>query len=322
MTRITFLSPVQDDIFAVEKLMKSQSDGYNVELKAALDHLLSSGGKRIRPAITILLGRIFGAEYDRLITLAASIELLHTATLVHDDLIDASLLRRNIPTLNAQWSPGATVLTGDFMFAQAARLAANTESVPAIKLFAQTLSTIVNGEITQLFSTRCSADREEYYQRIYAKTASLFETAASSAALISPVDAAIVEISRGFGYEIGMAFQIIDDILDFTGEQATLGKPVGNDLRQGIVTLPAIYYVENYPKDPDVQALLNGVFFNDENRIERTVMAIRRSGAIQGALNEARVFAQRGLQHLRHLPDSPERQSLEELTEYIVQRDL
>ena len=120
--------------------------------------------------------------------LSAAIEMLHTATLVHDDLIDGSLLRRGLPTLNSQWSPGATVLTGDFMFARAAELAARTESIEAMKLFAQTLGEIVNGEITQLFTSRCNLDRENYFRRIFAKTASLFRTCCCSAALISPVD--------------------------------------------------------------------------------------------------------------------------------------
>ena len=119
-----------------------------------------------------------------MITLAAAIELLHTATLVHDDLIDGSLLRRGMPTLNSQWSPGATVLTGDFLFACAAKLAADTHSIPVMSLFSTTLTVIVNGEITQLFTSRCRANREDYYQRIYAKTASLFETSAKSAAMI------------------------------------------------------------------------------------------------------------------------------------------
>src|SRR5665648_237005 len=165
--------------------MREQADGQNLDLKAALDHLIDSGGKRIRPNITLLTGKLFNGEMDCLITLSAAIELLHTATLVHDDLIDGSLLRRGIPTLNSQWSPAATVLTGDYLFAKAANLAAQTNSIPVMKLFSNTLGTIVNGEITQLFSSRCNANREHYYRRIYSKTASLFETSCLAAAIIS-----------------------------------------------------------------------------------------------------------------------------------------
>src|SRR5450759_2356384 len=136
---VSFLVPVQEDIQAVEDLMRSQAEGRHPDLKAALDLLLSSGGKRIRPTLTLLSGKMLGAPDDRLITLAAAIELLHTATLVHDDLIDGSLLRRGIPTLNSKWTPAATVLTGDFIFARAAKLAADTGSVALMKVFATTL---------------------------------------------------------------------------------------------------------------------------------------------------------------------------------------
>jgi geranylgeranyl pyrophosphate synthase len=142
---------------------------------------------------------------------------VHTATLVHDDLIDGALLRRGIVTLNAQWSPAATVLTGDFIFARAAKLAAETDSVPVMRLFAETLATIVNGELTQMFTSRGLASREDYLQRIYAKTASMFELATAAAALLSPVGLPVVNEVRRFGTDVGMAFQIVDDP-DFTGE--------------------------------------------------------------------------------------------------------
>src|SRR4030065_2439612 len=183
----TFTTPIEDQIRLVEERMPTQADGHHRAVGAALNHLLSSGGKRIRVIVTLLTGKMLGADPDKLITLAAAIESLHTATLVHDDLIDGALIRRGIPTLNAQWSPAATVLTGDFIFAQAARLAADTQSIQVMQLFSETLATIVNGEITQLFSSRWSSDRADYYRRIYAKTASLFETAASAPGLLCSV---------------------------------------------------------------------------------------------------------------------------------------
>ena len=142
---------------------------------------------------------MLGSPEDKLVTLGAAMELLHTATLVHDDLIDGSLLRRGMPTLNARWSPAATVLTGDFLFARAAKLAAETDHLPLMKLFAETLATIVNGELTQLFTSRGLINRKNYYQRIYAKTASLFEMSARAAAMISPVDEEMIESMRIFG---------------------------------------------------------------------------------------------------------------------------
>jgi geranylgeranyl pyrophosphate synthase len=319
-----FSTLVQDDIQSVEDLMRQQAEGRHEDLVAALDVLISSGGKRIRPTITILVGRMLGAPHKQLITLAAAIEMLHTATLVHDDLIDGSLLRRGMPTLNSQWSPGATVLTGDFMFARAAELAANTDSLPAMKLFAQTLSEIVNGEMNQLFQSHCSLSRDKYFDRIYAKTASLFRTSCCSAALISPVSDRVVDGMCTFGYEIGMAFQIVDDILDFTGEQRTLGKPVGGDLSSGLFTLPTIIYLEDHQDEPEIKELSSGDcdILEDDERLASLVEAIRSSDAIQKSHQEAEKFVKRGLDELLKQPISEERRALEEIADYIIQRNI
>lgn len=316
-----FMYLVQDDIQRVENLMRSQADDRHPDLEAALNHLLSSGGKRVRPVVALLTGQMLSAHPGKMIPLAAAIELLHTATLVHDDLIDGAILRRGIATLNSQWSPAATVLTGDFFFARAAKLAAETDSLPVIKLFAETLSTIVNGEITQLFSSRGVASRENYDRRIYAKTASLFELATTSGALLSLADESLVENARRFGNALGMAFQIVDDVLDFTGDQSTVGKPVASDLRQGLITLPALYYLEAYPNDPDMEQLMRGALGGDAV-ISRLVSAIRLSGAIQKSLNEAQNYIEHGLEILKLFPDNPQRHALEELARYVVKRDL
>jgi geranylgeranyl pyrophosphate synthase len=323
LNAVSFIAPVQEELQALEKLMRSQANGYTADLRAALDLLISAGGKRIRPAFSILTGKMLGAPHVELMNVAAAIELLHTATLVHDDLIDGSILRRGMPTLNSRWSPGATVLTGDFIFARAAKMAAETDSVPVMTLFSHTLTVIVDGEIVQLLgSSRCKADRENYNRRIYAKTASLFETAGKSAALVSPVDDEVVDIMGRFGCEIGMAFQVVDDILDFTGEQTTVGKPVGSDLRQGIVTLPAIYYAEDHPEDPDAQYMIRGECLPTEGMAVRLVNAIRSSDAIHKSHQEAVQYVERALELLRSLPATTERYALEDLANYIVQREL
>jgi geranylgeranyl pyrophosphate synthase len=321
LTRVNFLALVQDRILLVEELMRSQSDGHHPGLGAAMEHLLASGGKRVRPAVALLTGDMLGASTDRVETLGAAIELLHTATLVHDDLIDGALLRRGIATLNSQWSPAATVLTGDYIFARAAKLAAETNSIPVMRLFSQTLATIVNGELTQLFASRGLASRDDYFQRIYAKTASMFELATAAAAMLSPADSFLVEEMRQFGYDIGMAFQIVDDVLDFTAEQATLGKPVASDLRQGLITLPALFYVERHPEDAEMQSILEGHFFSDE-RIDRLVNSIRESGAIQYSMNVAQEYVDSGLMKLHRQRPGPARDALEELSRYIVDRNL
>jgi geranylgeranyl pyrophosphate synthase len=259
------------------------------------------------------------APLEKLITLGAAVELLHTATLVHDDLIDGSLLRRGMATLNARWSPPATVLTGDFLFARAAILAAETDHLPLMKLFSETLATIVSGELTQMFSSRGLINRENYYKRIYAKTASLFEMTSRAAAMVSPVDETEIEAMRDFGYQIGMAFQVVDDILDFNGEQAAVGKPLGSDLLNGLVTLPAIYYAEANPDDPDVLSLPIGGWTHTEN-MTRLVEKIRASDSSKKAMREAEEHVDRALDRLNAMQACAEREALENLAKYIVDR--
>lgn len=301
--------------------MRAQADGHHPDLGDAMDLLVTAGGKRIRPALTILTGKMFGAAHVPLISLASAIEILHTATLVHDDLIDGALLRRGKPTLNSRQSPGPTILTGDFLFACAADLVADTQSADIMQAFSQTLAIIINGEIVQLFGSRCKADRDNYLQRIYAKTASLFETSAKTPAMLAGASAETVEAMRQYGREVGIAFQIIDDILDYTGDQVVVGKPLGSDLRQGIVTLPALHYAEMYPTTKNSRALVEGNCLNDE-QITMLVEDIRGSDAIQRSHQEAVRYVESGLNSLRRVPTSPERYALEALAHYIVERNL
>jgi geranylgeranyl pyrophosphate synthase len=322
LSSITFFTSVQDQLRFVEQRIREQAgEDHHPDLRSALEHLLSAGGKRIRPTLGLLVGNMLGAPEEKLITLGASVELLHTATLVHDDLIDGALLRRGMPTLNARWSPAATVLTGDFLFARAAKLAAETDYLPLMKLFAETLATIVNGELTQMFTARGVIERDNYYQRIYAKTASLFEMASLAATMVATDDEEMRGSMKVFGYEVGMAFQIVDDILDFTGDQTAVGKPIGSDLLNGLVTLPAIYFAEANPNNKDILSLPNGGW-KDTERVQRLVDTIRQSKAIQQAMDEARQAINRALKSLSDAPVSPEREALEDLAKFIVDRKI
>ena len=321
MNTALLFAPVQTGLLEVEALLRAQADGAHPDLRAALEHLLTSGGKRIRPALCLLTGQMLGGSHPKLVTLSAAVEMLHTATLVHDDLIDGALLRRGMPTLNAHWTPAATVLTGDFMFARAAKLAAEADTLPLMKLFAKTLAIIVNGELAQQFTSRGVISREDYANRIYAKTASLFEMATRAAAMVSPVDEETHEALRQYGYYLGMAFQIMDDILDFTGEQETVGKPVGSDLLQGLVTLPAIYYAETHPNDPDVVCLTGGCYTENE-RMERLIESIRGSNAVERAMQEAEDFVERASEKLAGMPENEEKGALQELARFIVDRKI
>ncbi len=316
----TVTAPVERALQAMEDLLYRQADGFHADLQAALHHLLQAGGKRMRPSVALLSGHLVDADEEALIYLAAALEMLHTATLVHDDLIDGALLRRGVPTLNAQWSPAATVLTGDFLFARAARLAALTRSVRVMERFAETLSTIVNGEIHQLFEGGGYTDRETYYWRIYAKTASLFELATTAAADLGHPSEEEARALQRYGYALGMAFQIVDDVLDFRGDQAQVGKPVGRDLQNGIVTLPALLYLMRHPEDETFQGLLQGRRLAREE-VQALVARIQASGAVEEALEEARAFVEEALDALQVFSPSPEREALASLARYVVERD-
>jgi geranylgeranyl pyrophosphate synthase len=314
-----FTELVLSDLIKVEERMRETPLGVDPNLKAAIKQLLSSGGKRLRPTLALLSGEMLGADPQKVITLAAAIEMLHTATLVHDDLIDGALLRRGNPTLNAQWSAGATVLTGDFIFARAAQLAAETGSLELMRIFAQKLMVMVNGEITQLFGTSSGNIRKDYFNRIYEKTASLFEVATHGAALLSNCDEKLRQEMKAFGYEVGIAFQIVDDILDFTGDQEKVGKPVGSDLRQGLLTLPAIRYFEVHPEDPATDNIFNGRS-DGESDLEEVIQRIKNSDAINESFEEARDFISSARNRLSQMPPGVKRDALFDLADYAVQR--
>jgi len=312
--------PIQRELSFVETRMREVPAGHHEILTGAIQTLYDSGGKRVRPALTLLTAGLFKANFEHTIAVAAAVEMLHTATLVHDDLIDGALLRRGAPTLNAIWSSDISVLVGDYLFARGANLIAEVENVRVMDLFANTLAVILNGEITQKFS-KWHIDRAEYDQRIYAKTAALFVLCTQSAAILGGSSQRDFEALSVFGRQVGMAFQIVDDILDFVSTSEQIGKPVGGDLRQGIFTLPAIYFAENHPHDKDVITLLE----NQNGRstlTQRVIEKIQHSGSIEAAMEEARQFALEGKQAIEHFTPSVYKDSLLAIADQVVNRKM
>ena len=316
---LNLLDLVRDDLVRVESKMQAIGSGETyAPLAEAFLALLGSGGKRLRPALALAAYGFFAhPASDKAIAVAAAVETLHNATLVHDDLIDNALVRRGITTLNAVWNKGATVLAGDYLFARAAGFAAETEDVRVIQLFAETLRTIVEGELRQLFSSRqWRQQKDAYYPRIFAKTASLFASATRSGAILGGATAEQEQALYDYGHCFGMAFQIVDDILDFAGDEAKLGKPVGGDLRQGIITLPFFYYLHAQPDPTPVIALLE----KGDAGVGEVIAAVRASGAIGQALTEARAFSEQAKAALTGLPESPFRVVLRDLTDSTLDR--
>lgn len=320
LTAVTFFDLVRAELQAVEAQLRVTVPEQPRALHMAVSRLVNSGGKRLRPTLALLAARLFDCDMEKMIWAATAIETLHTATLVHDDLVDGALLRRGLPTLNVLWSPAATVLTGDYLFATAAQYAAQTDSLPITREFARSLQVIISGELNQMFAGPGQASREAYLERIYAKTGVLFALSAQAAALLSGADDNVSLALRTFGREMGMAFQIMDDILDFTGDESKLGKPVGSDLRQGLFTLPALCYLENRPEDRDLAALLKGS--RNARTVARVVRAIGSSSAIEAAQQEAQAFVARAHAALTVLPENDYRHALADMADYVIQRNV
>jgi geranylgeranyl pyrophosphate synthase len=311
--------PVQEDLNRVEETLQSLKTSDFPFLARALDHVLSAGGKRIRPAIALLAGKFERYDLDQLVPLAASIELLHSATLVHDDVIDAAPTRRGRATANALFDNAATVMVGDYMFAHAAELVARTGNIEVIRLFARTLMRMATGELHQDISAYSYGQSTlDYFNRIAGKTASLFATAAEGGAMISGAPSAAVEAFRVYGENIGMAFQIVDDALDFTGDESELGKPAGSDLMQGTLTLPSLLLIERYPKNNPVKR-----FFAGRQRalnLSRALDMIRESDILDESYGVAADFRDRALAALEALPPGEPRTALAELAHFVIER--
>lgn len=308
----------------VERRMLEPDPDRHEAVNQAIIHLVNSGGKRIRPTIVLLVCKMLSAGYplcdDRTVHLAAAVEMLHTATLVHDDIIDGALIRRGNPTLNASWSPGATILTGDYLFARAASMASRTESVRVMQLFSQALMTICNGELHQLFSNgQPFTNRGAYYRRIFSKTGALFVLSSEAAGVLSKADEFTQGSLRTFGHQLGIAFQIVDDLLDFVGDESEVGKPLGSDLAQGLVTLPVIYYLETAPNDGIIHKALEQR--HDRKYIEAALAAVRDSSAIQRTRETAQEHIALAKAALLNLPDNQFRKALLELASYTAERE-
>ncbi|GAB4571354.1 MAG: solanesyl diphosphate synthase [Anaerolineae bacterium] len=316
---VSFTTDIEYELQLLEQRLLQAVPMENSTVADKVRELVRAGGKRLRPSLTFYASRIFEADLESTVAVAAGIEMLHTATLIHDDLVDNAQERRGVSTLNAHFPLGLVVLTGDMLFAAAAELVAEANHVGIVRSFARTLGEICGGEMLQAQTKHTLVPIEEYYKRIYGKTGSLFRAAAEAGAMLGTDDADAVHAMSEYGRLLGMAFQIIDDALDFTSSTKRMGKPIGHDLREGVITLPVLLYHAR-------QEHLNGTFQRviagtaREDQIEDTISAIKSSGVIDEAINIARDFAARARESLNTLPDSPARQQLINLTRFATER--
>jgi len=311
--------PIQEDLGKVEDRLKAVSQVDFPWLSELLGYSLKSGGKAIRPALVLLAGKFYDYNLDYLLPMATAVELYHTATLVHDDAIDNSPVRRGRPTINEMWGKDKAVLLGDYLFAKGGELSATTGNLRAVKLSSQTIMTITSGELNQALNAfNLEQTRQHYLQRISRKTASLFSLATETGAILSQAPERSVQILKEYGCNLGIAFQIVDDILDFIGSEEELGKPVGSDLVQGTLTLPAMLLLERYPENNPVKRL-----FQDRNKQENVRLAIeliRNSPIVPECYKVASDYCSKARHNLKSLPDGASRQALIGLADYVVKR--
>lgn len=308
--------PAAADVPAVGARLQALAQGHHPLLGEALAHIFNSTGKRVRPALVLLSGMLGRYDRDRLVTLAASLEVVHTATLVHDDTIDGAETRRGIPTISAIWDGQVAILVGDYLLALSAELASRLDSVRIMQLLASTVMAMSAGELRQYAASRSLAiDEGDYLQRISGKTASLFAMCCEGAGVISDQPEEQIGALRRFGANLGLAFQIADDVLDFTGSEEVLGKPAGSDLRQGTITLPAILLHHRLPQDSSLRRDIEA-----GGNVEAIIEAVRASDVLDIALERAREYAAEARTALRAFPPSEARSALLALTDQVTSR--
>ncbi|MCX8277667.1 MAG: polyprenyl synthetase family protein [Dehalococcoidia bacterium] len=329
ITQESIYEPVADDLQSVIAEIATIADRapenapeQAVDLDAQLGHVLATPGKRVRPALTLLASRLFGQGKGKMpINMATAVELLHIATLVHDDTVDHADTRRGHQTASKLWGRNVAVLIGDFVFATSAMYVCDTNNVRLVRRFAETITELARGELNEIYTAwQSGVPINDYKQRIYDKTASLFCTAAESGAVLGGGGEESVKNVRDYGYSIGMAYQVYDDLLDYSSTSEELGKPAGHDLGEGILTLPAIIAAKN-GASKEIFDLFNGP---EEARIDllpAAVEAIKSSGALEQTHKVASDYIDSAVRSLEGIPASESLDSLLSLAEYVQTRN-
>ena len=319
-TATSLYGPVAEDMVLVEDLLESTKRADLAPLKRMLDHALGACGKRMRPALVLLAGNLGSYDLNKLVPLGTAIELLHTASLVHDDVVDGAQSRRGRATTNSVFDNAITVLLGDYIFANAAEMVTRTGSLHVTRLFALALMKMTSGELDQdAAAFDVGKDIQNYLARIGGKTASLFAVATEGGASLGNSPENVIDALRVYGWSLGMAFQIVDDILDFTGDEALMGKPVGSDLREGTITLPGLLLLERYPTDNPIKKFFTAKRSREE-RLQEAIAMIRSTEVLEVSMEMARDYVRRATDVLSILPDSDAKRCLIELGQYVLDR--
>ncbi len=316
----SFHQAVADDFNAVNQLILSQVHSDVGLVEDIGNYLIEAGGKRLRPLLVLLVANALGYKDSKHHDLAAIIEFIHSATLLHDDVVDLSDLRRGRPTANAKWGNAPSVLVGDFLYSRAFQMMVAIGDMDIMHILSDTTNTISEGEVQQLINAKDpKISEQDYYQVIHKKTAILFEGACETASVLCQAESTIRANLKTYGYHLGMAFQLIDDALDYTGNADDLGKNVGDDLAEGKPTLPLIYAINNSNED-DSALIEKSIKEADSSQLEKVITIINQSGALDYTMSKAKEHAALAIEAISKLTDSTYKEAMIDLAHFSVAR--
>ncbi|MDX1588268.1 MAG: polyprenyl synthetase family protein [Oleiphilaceae bacterium] len=316
----TLYQPVQEDFARVNQLISEQLSSHVPMVERIAHHIVDSGGKRLRPLLVLLSARALGYQGQDHQKLATVIEFLHTATLLHDDVVDTSDLRRGRTTANARWGNAPSVLVGDFLYSRAFQMMVSLNSLPIMSVLSDATAVIAEGEVMQLMNVKNPDLTEaQYLQVIHSKTAMLFQAASQTGAMQAGASPEQESALRDYGQRLGMAFQLVDDMLDYRGDARTMGKNLGDDLAEGKATLPLIQAMKSAP-EADRKLIRDAIRQGGLDQLERIGHLVETTGALDYTLEKAREAAGQARDALADIPDSPFRDSLLALAELSVSR--
>jgi heptaprenyl diphosphate synthase len=317
---LDIFSAIADDLRQVEIAIEEALATSDALLSEVSTHLLRAGGKRIRPALVLLTSKFPGFQLSRVVPVAVAAELIHTATLVHDDVVDKADLRRGMPTVNAKWSNQISVLTGDYLFAKGFSLLAQTGNTRVVQIMAGVVYEMSRGELAQIASYfQVDQTEEQYYERIAQKTGYLLAECCRLGGIVGGAEEAQVQALYNYGMGVGLSFQIADDLLDFHGSAAKVGKPVCGDLKTGILTLPVIHALKHSPDAAELKAVIETRTITDAD-IARVKEILEAAGSFAYAREKADDHLARAVAELDHIPELATRSGLQVLADFVINR--
>jgi len=314
------LKPINADMQAVDQVIRDCLDSEVVLIRTIGDYIIGSGGKRIRPALALLSSRAFGYQGNQHLKMAAVIEFIHTATLLHDDVVDESSLRRGRSTANEMFGNAASVLVGDYLYSRAFEMMVEVDSMAVMQVMSQATKVISEGEVLQLMNVNDpNVTQEGYLQVVRFKTAKLFEAAARVGAILANVSEPMQEAAATYGRHMGTAFQLVDDLLDYSGDTQTLGKTLGDDLREGKATLPLLHVLA--VGNTQDQALVRQAIEKGDGDFDAVAQAIMRADALTYTRQAAEAEVTLAIEALSELPDSETKYLLQQLAGHCLTRN-